>query len=224
MAFHVEIRRSLQRARAFNIDGATLRRTVLEPWGRGEPVRLGDQDWDPAKCTLAVLEGPDLVAPDLAHGRGWDRAQRTARDVTARLLGGPNSAPAGAASAVAVLAASPAGARATAELLVGLGLDPVDWPVARAWLLGAGPDGAAVAAAVILVEGAAPHGPWFFEAGIAVGALGGRAIFVAQGAQPAPDELPDLQVIRLDPDRPDSLHALAERLSRAGCAVGPVPG
>jgi hypothetical protein len=124
MPFHVEIRRSYNHARVFNVGEEELRRTVLEPWSRGGVVELGDREWDPRDCGLVVLEGPALAASDLALGQGWHRAERSARDVTARVLAELRSEPA----TVAVLAATPAGRRLAAALLERLGLRPVDWP------------------------------------------------------------------------------------------------
>lgn len=86
MPFHVEVRRSVHRAWAFNLDGETLRRTVLEPWARGAVLRLGDRDWEPSKSSLRVLEGERLHPADLAHGQGWNHASRDGRDVARELL------------------------------------------------------------------------------------------------------------------------------------------
>ena len=86
MAFHVEIRRGLHHARAFNLEHDELQRTVLEPWLRGVAVTVGQRQWDPGACRLTVLEGPRLAPADLAHGQGWHNAGRSARDVTAAVL------------------------------------------------------------------------------------------------------------------------------------------
>ena len=79
MAFHLEIRRGLHHARAFNLEHPEVRRAVLEPWLRGVAVTLGQRDWDPRACRLTVLEGPPLAPADLAHGQGWHNAGRSAR-------------------------------------------------------------------------------------------------------------------------------------------------
>lgn len=63
MPFHVEIRRGHRWAREFNLDEATLRESVLEPWVMGRPVLLGDREWEPEECELRVLEGPELSPP-----------------------------------------------------------------------------------------------------------------------------------------------------------------
>src|SRR5438105_8666086 len=100
MAFHVEIRRSLRHARAFNLDEERLHRAVVDQWRAGRKVELGDQEWDPADSVLTILEGPELSQPDLALGQGWHNAERSATNVTARVL----EKAAAEATVVAVLA------------------------------------------------------------------------------------------------------------------------
>jgi len=84
--FHVEISGGLNHARAFNLDLDELRRTVLEPWLTGRPVELGESEWDPRECSLRILEGRRLDPPDLSFGQGWSNAERSAADVTRRVL------------------------------------------------------------------------------------------------------------------------------------------
>ena len=86
MPFHVEISGSLNRARAFNLSLEELRRQVLEPWLTDRPVQLGERDWQPAESSLRILEGRHLDTPDLSFGQGWANAERTAEDVTRRVL------------------------------------------------------------------------------------------------------------------------------------------
>src|SRR4051795_3468430 len=87
MAFHVEISSGFrQRARAFNLDEARLQKTVLDPWMRGRPIYLGDKEWEPRDCKLVVLEGPELADADLSMGRGWSNAEKSAENVTRRLI------------------------------------------------------------------------------------------------------------------------------------------
>ncbi len=183
MAYHVEIRRPRRHARLFNLSEAELRRTVLEPWLRGAPLEIADQRWERRDARLCILEGPPLPQVDLAYGRGWDSARRSACDVTEMLLGG-------ATSAVAVLAADGRGtAKATAALRE-LGLRAVDWGPVRerliAWLgdpAAVGDLGAAVVLVVCMPE---PPDWWLLDAGLALGALGDRALLVhGDGEQPA---------------------------------------
>lgn len=86
MPFHVEVSSSPDRARVFNLDEAQLRRMVLEPWLAGRNFELGEQEWDPRECGLAILEGEAMEAPDLAFGQGWSNALRSAKDVTKEAL------------------------------------------------------------------------------------------------------------------------------------------
>jgi hypothetical protein len=87
MPFHIEIRRSMRRAWAFNLDHERVRRGVIEPWLAGRPLRLGDRDWVPRDSQLRIIEGSELSAQDLAFGRGWSAAERSGSDVTRPLLG-----------------------------------------------------------------------------------------------------------------------------------------
>jgi hypothetical protein len=213
--FHVETRRSLQRARVFNLDADELRWRVLEPWAHGSPIELGGQEWDPRDSTLTVLEGPALEPPDLAHGQGWHRALRSARDVTRDALRATTPA-----VAVAVLADTPAARRVATAALAELGLEATDWAAVRARLLAGEPAGDHVAAALLIVDGQPPAPSWVLDAGLAVGALGRRAIVARLGGQPPPPELGALGVLALDAEADDAAHALAER---ARAALSPTP-
>jgi hypothetical protein len=86
MPFHVEIGGGINHARAFNLSLDELRRGVLEPWLTGRPVDLGEREWDPRESTLRILEGRHIDPPDLSFGQGWSNAQRSAEDVTKRML------------------------------------------------------------------------------------------------------------------------------------------
>lgn len=173
MPFHVEIRRGHRWAREFNLDEATLRESVLEPWVMGRPVLLGDREWEPEECELRVLEGPELSPPDLAFGRGWGAAEQSGRDVARDLIGGA----ARNAARVAILAESDAGLAPIADALGELGMESMAWSAA---LLR---DGESSPVAVVLaVESGEPPREWLYEAGLAVGALGGRAVVVQLAA------------------------------------------
>lgn len=86
MPFHVEISGGINHARAFNLSLDELRRQVLEPWLTSRQVELGEREWQPEESSLRILEGRHLDTPDLSFGQGWANAERTAEDVTARLL------------------------------------------------------------------------------------------------------------------------------------------
>ncbi len=109
--YHVQMRsrRGLRRAWVFNLTEQRLRDEVVRPWLAGDLVVLGDFDWEPRKSELQILEGPELEGPDLAMGEGPNSANRTAENVTRRIL---DEATSGAPRAQAEPAAS--GAPATA--------------------------------------------------------------------------------------------------------------
>jgi hypothetical protein len=86
MPFHVEIAGGLNHARAFNLNLEELRRQILEPWLTGRSVELGEREWEPRESSLRILEGPRLDTPDLSFGQGWANAERSAKDVTRRVL------------------------------------------------------------------------------------------------------------------------------------------
>lgn len=226
--FHIELHASgLRAAHAFNLSEPALRTEVLEPWRQGRTIRLGDRLWEPDKTRLTVLEGPQLDPADLSYGQGWNNASKHSEDVSAALLSAPAApaaAPAASATAVAVLGP----ADPMRGFLVALGLRPVEWEVVRAELLAlavvAGPAGGAAldaaAVVVVLADGAPPP----FDLGLALGALGGRAILTRLGEGHASADLGGLSAIRLDAGGPAPLHALAQRLRAAGCAVTPAAG
>jgi hypothetical protein len=215
VAFHVEIGRGHRTAREFNLDHDRLRRLVLEPWAQGLEVRMGDRDWLPAECHLIILEGPELSGPDLAFGRGWDRAERTGRNVTRELVADA----ARSASAVAVLAETGSGRDAIMAALAELGLESVDWAEGQESALAGrrNPSGAhatqAPAAVILAVEGGEPAAEWLYEAGVAVGALAGRALVARLGAGAAPATLAGLPTVEL---AGELSQALADGLSRVG--------
>lgn len=101
MPFHVEVSSSTSRARAFNLEEAALRRTVVEPWVAGLPFKFGEHRWEPRGSRLTILEGPQLDAPQLALEQSWSTALRAAEDVTRAMLEAAEaSAPAQAAVVV----------------------------------------------------------------------------------------------------------------------------
>jgi hypothetical protein len=216
MAFHVEIKRGFRHARVFNLDDETLHRTVIRPWIQGQPVDLGDKEWIPKDCTLRILEGPELAGPDLAMGRAWDSAERSAENVTRHLV---EAAAAPAAPLVAILAEGPQAADEVGGMLRELGAERVAWADLRARLLvpgreaaGGADQAAARYAALLVVESPHPPAAWLFDAGLARGALRGLALVVQLGQDTVPDLLEGMEVMRLQPGDQGSLRALGERL------------
>ena len=220
MPYHVEVRRSRHHARIFNLSEGELRGTILEPWRHGRPLELGDRRWERAGSQLRILHGPQLEGVDLAYGQGWNHAERSARDVTDELL-------AATGGTVAVLACTQTAADAASDMLDALGLAAVDWGAAArgpilGWLAHAG-EAAQLdfAAALVVGEREVPEW-WLFEAGIALGALGPRALLVVLDGGPPPGPLRELPVATLAPTDPPDLDRLRELLRGAGCAV-PAP-
>jgi hypothetical protein len=218
MPFHVEIRRGIRNARAFNLTEDQLRAEILEPWVKGQVVEFGDHRWPPSESRLTVLEGAKLDGPDLAFGQGWNNALKSADDVTERVLAKAPSVH----TDVAVLAGSER--PAMEAFLIALGLRPVAWDVVRAELLVltgvvAPPDGTTLAATAVVIV--ISNETLAFDVGLALGALGGRAILTQVSEQAAPA---GLSAIRLDTPGLAPLHALAQRLRSAGCDVQPTEG
>jgi hypothetical protein len=217
LAFHVQISRSFHHAREFNLSEEHLRQTILDPWRRGERIELGDREWEPRDSDLLILEGPELSLPELGIGQGWSNAEKSSENVTRQLLAGPT----GTSRKVAVLAETLTAQLSVTTLLERLGLTPVDWAVARSQIAATGGD---VGFALLVIEQVPPSSTWLFEAGLAIGAMGDRAIAAQFGSEEPPTELQRFEVIRLAPDDSSSLRALSEGLRRAGCDVQAAPG
>jgi hypothetical protein len=217
MSFHVEVRQGFRRASAFNLDEERLRRTVIDPWRAGSPLELGDREWDPRESTLKVLEGPALEPSDLAFGKGWQNAERSAREVTEDVI----SAAAKQAATICVLAASPSADQALGEALRRLGVKAVAWPEVRERILSAvsgheRPAERIELVATFLAVDSGPPAEWLFEAGLALGALGRRAVIARFGDDPLPPALEEAGAIEIDMRKPTSLQALAQCLRDAG--------
>jgi hypothetical protein len=213
MPFHVEISSGFrQRARAFNLEEGTLRESILEPWTADRVIELGDKRWQPRDCKLIVLEGPELDETDLSMGRGWSNAERSSTNVTRKLVDG--APPPAGGPVVAVLAESEAAAATLTELLARLELETVAWPEVRGRILGTVPaSGGPGYAAVLVLESSSPSPAWLFDAGLARGALGARAVVAQLGDSGIPAELAGIEVIRVDPGYEGSAQALRKGLA-----------
>ena len=183
------------RARAFNLDEAKLRGTILDPWTHGRRVSIADKEFEPRDSKLVVLEGPELADTDLSMGRGWSNAEKIAENVTRRLI---DAASAPGKPVVAVLAEGDAAQTEITRMLRDLDLETVPWTELRARILsppepGSGPG----YAAVLVIESAEPTASWLFDAGLARGALGPRAVVAQLGEAAIPAALAGIDVIRL---------------------------
>jgi hypothetical protein len=156
----------MRRARAFNLSVATMRSSVLEPWAAGRQIELGDQSWIPAESSLRILEGPELAGPDLAYGKGWSRAERSATDVTRRLLD------AELVPTVAVHADDALARRAVEDAVARIGWTTVPWAAAE--------HGRARFAVCVLDAGADPLAA--FALGAAIALAGDRVIVLSASA------------------------------------------
>jgi hypothetical protein len=143
--FHVEVNGGLNHARAFNLNLEELRKTVLEPWLTGRPVELGEREWLPDECELRILEGAHLDPPDLSFGQGWSNAERSAKDVTRRIL--EHTEPPKLPDAFVVEAEVPEAT--VAEMLGGQEARPVSLGEAEKRLGGRDPE---VAAVILVVK------------------------------------------------------------------------
>ena len=212
MAFHVEISSGFrQRARAFNLDEAKLRGTILDPWTHGRRVSIADKEFEPRDSKLVVLEGPELADTDLSMGRGWSNAEKTAENVTRRLI---DAASAPGKPVVAVLAEGEAAESEVAGMLEAWSSETAPWTELRARIISlpeqaSGPGYAAVSGH----DSAEPTASWLFDAGLARGALGPRAVVAQLGEVAIPAQLAGIDVIRLVPRDEASLRALEDRLT-----------
>lgn len=214
MAFHVEISSGFrQRARAFNLDEASLRRTILEPWVADRIVELGDKRWQPRDCKLIVLDGPELADTDLSMGRGWSNAERSSTNVTRQLVDGATPQSPAGGPLVAVLAESEEAAAELTGMLGRLELETMPWSELRARILGTVAAEGPGYAAVLAVESSSPEPSWLFDAGLARGALGARAVVAQLGDSGIPAQLAGIDVMRVDPGDDASARALRKRLA-----------
>jgi hypothetical protein len=211
--FHVEISRGFRHhARAFNLDEARLRNTILEPWVQGRMIELGDREWQPKDCKLRILEGPELSDADLAMGRGWSNAERSSENVTRRLVEEATTPP---ERLVAVLGETAESEAELVRMVERLRLETVSWTELRARILSGGAGGRTGYSVVLAFESPVPSGSWLFDAGLARGALGAQAILAQLGNGGIPAELAGLEVMRLEPGDEASLQALGARLRAA---------
>src|SRR3954447_9264628 len=213
MTFHAEISSGFrQRARAFNLDEAKLQRTILDPWIRGRPIQLGDKEWEPRDCKLIVLEGPELADTDLSMGRGWSNAERGSENVTRELI---DAATVPSKPVIAVLAEGEAAQAEIGGMLQRLELEVAPWAELRGRILSPAPAGSGPGyAAVLVTERPDPSASWLFDAGLARGALGPRAVVAQLGDSAIPAQLAGVDVVRLLPSDEASLRALGDRLTR----------
>ncbi len=91
--------------REFNLSEQRLWSTFLAPLMAGREFTVEGHEFVPRQTRLKVFEGPQLRPDQLGMGRGWQNVERSATDVTERVLtrarehsaapapGGPSAAP-----------------------------------------------------------------------------------------------------------------------------------
>ena len=84
--FHVEMRAGLHVMREFNLSERELWVQFLAPLMAGREFTFEGHDFIPRKTRIKVYEGPELRPDQLGMGRGWQNVERTASDVTERVL------------------------------------------------------------------------------------------------------------------------------------------
>lgn len=145
MAFHVELSSADNRARVFNLSHRELLSRVIEPWLADRPFELAEYEWLPSESSLKILEGRQLDNPDLAIGQGWSNAERSAENVTKRVLA--EAPPPTLPDAFVIESDVPEAA--VAEMLAEREAQPIAWSDARERIAGRDP---AVAAVILVVK------------------------------------------------------------------------
>jgi hypothetical protein len=84
--FHVEMRSGMQVVREFNLSEERLWLEFLAPLMADAGFSVEGHEFIPRQTRLKVYEGPELRTDQLGMGRGWQNVERTAVDVTERLL------------------------------------------------------------------------------------------------------------------------------------------
>jgi hypothetical protein len=144
-------------------------------------------------------------------GRGWSNAEKTGENVTRRLIDEVSTP---SQPIVAILAEGEDALLDIGRMLERLELEIAPWAELRARILTppAQTSGSGYAA-VLSTDSAEPTASWLFDAGLARGALGPRAVF-AQLATQQSRSAAGVDVVRLVPDDEASVRALADRLIR----------
>ena len=108
------MRSGMQLVREFNLSDRRLWVEFLAPLMADHDFTLEGHEFIPRQTRLKVYEGPELRPDQLGMGRGWQNVERSAEDVTARVLARAREHAAAATTATA--AAASAGS-AAADLL-----------------------------------------------------------------------------------------------------------
>jgi hypothetical protein len=122
--YHVEMRMGMSVVREFNLGEERLWLEILRPLMAGQDFMHEGHEFSPRQTRLKVYEGPELRPDQLGMGRGWSNVERSAHDVTERVLararehvsagGAPGPTSAGAVAPEAASAGVPAPGAASA--------------------------------------------------------------------------------------------------------------
>jgi hypothetical protein len=150
--FHIEISSGMRHARSFNLSREELLAAVVGPWLEERTIELGEREWEPRESSLKILEGAELGNPDLSFGQAWANAERTAENVTRRVL---DEAPRPSAPDAFVVESDLPEAL-VAEMLAEREARPLAWPEARRRIDGRDPR---IAAVILVVKRPQPGSP-----------------------------------------------------------------
>ena len=117
--FHVEMRMGGHVVREFNLGEQRLWLEFLAPLMAGKDFNVEGHDFIPRRTRLKVYEGPELRPDQLGMGRGWQNVERSADDVTERVLARARDHTAAAAAAPVPVRTSSAAAELLRERLIG---------------------------------------------------------------------------------------------------------
>jgi len=135
--FHVEMRSGMQVVREFNLDDRRLWLEFLAPLMADHDFMLEGHEFIPRQTRLKVYEGPELRPDQLGMGRGWQNVERSAQDVTERVLararehiaaGGATTAGAATATGAGASGGSPAADLLRERLIGRISAGPIAAP------------------------------------------------------------------------------------------------
>jgi hypothetical protein len=115
--FHVEIRAGMQVVRKFNLTDRRLWLEFLAPLMADKEFSVEGHEFVPRQSRLTIYEGPELRPDQLGMGRGWQNAERSASDVTERVLARTREHVAANAQTAAADATPPPTTAASVDLL-----------------------------------------------------------------------------------------------------------
>jgi hypothetical protein len=149
VSFHVEVSSGIRHTRVFNLSAEEVRQAVLDPWLSKRTVTIGDRKWNPEESELRILEGPQLSNPELSFGQGWANAERSAEDVTARVLSAAQASRGAAAGPAALVIETDSAVKTVAELVSAHGARSVELGEVSERIDGRDPE---VAAVIVVVQ------------------------------------------------------------------------